>query len=44
MAAPVVRCTDVAWEMFGLSMASWNAVLSFGIAALWLASLRVAQR
>ncbi|MCB1411368.1 MAG: disulfide bond formation protein B, partial [Rhodobacteraceae bacterium] len=23
LAAPVVRCTDVAWEMFGLSMASW---------------------
>jgi disulfide bond formation protein DsbB len=43
MSAPVVRCTDVAWEMFGLSMASWNAVLSFGIAALWLASLRMAR-
>lgn len=41
MAAPVVRCDEVPWEMFGLSMASWNAVLSFGIAALWLASLRL---
>jgi disulfide bond formation protein DsbB len=43
MSAPVVRCTDVAWDLLGLSMASWNAVLSFGIAALWLASLRMAR-
>ncbi len=41
MAAPVVRCDEVPWEMLGLSMASWNAVASFGIAALWLASLRL---
>jgi disulfide bond formation protein DsbB len=41
MAAPVVRCDEVPWDMLGLSMASWNAVLSFGLAALWLASLRL---
>ncbi|WP_439562343.1 disulfide bond formation protein B [Roseinatronobacter sp.] len=41
MAAPVVRCDEVPWEMLGLSMASWNAVVSFAIAALWLASLRL---
>lgn len=41
MAAPVVRCDEVPWDMLGLSMASWNAVASFGIAALWLASLRL---
>jgi len=41
MAAPVVRCDEVPWEMLGLSMASWNAVASFGIAALWLVSLRL---
>ncbi|MGP9791378.1 disulfide bond formation protein B [Roseinatronobacter sp. NSM] len=41
MAAPVVRCDEVPWDMLGLSMASWNALLSFGIAALWLASLRL---
>lgn len=40
MAAPVVRCDEVPWEMLGLSMASWNAVASFGIAGLWLLSLR----
>lgn len=40
MGAPVVRCNEVAWEMFGLSMASWNAILSFALAGLWLLSLR----
>lgn len=40
MAAPVVRCTDVAWEWLGLSMASWNALASFALAGLWLFSLR----
>jgi len=40
MAAPVVRCTDVAWEMFSLSMASWNAVASVGLLALWLIAMR----
>ncbi len=41
MGAPVVRCDEVPWEMLGLSMASWNAVASFGIAALWLVSLKL---
>lgn len=40
MAAPVVRCTDVAWEMAGLSMASWNAILSFGLVAVWLIAMK----
>lgn len=39
MSAPVVRCDEVPWELLGLSMASWNAVASFTIAGLWLASL-----
>jgi len=39
MAAPVVRCTDIAWELAGLSMASWNAVLSFALAGVWIAAL-----
>lgn len=39
MEAPVVRCGDVAWDLAGLSMASWNAVLSFALAGLWLAAL-----
>jgi disulfide bond formation protein DsbB len=36
LAAPVVRCDEVPWEMLGLSMASWNAMASFALAGLWL--------
>jgi disulfide bond formation protein DsbB len=36
LSAPIVRCDEVAWQMLGLSMASWNAVLSFGLVAIWL--------
>jgi len=38
MAAPIVRCDEVPWDMLGLSMASWNAVASFALAALWIAA------
>ncbi len=40
LAAPLIRCDEVAWSMLGLSMASWNAVLSFALAALWVAAAR----
>ncbi len=40
MAAPLVRCDEVAWDMLGLSMASWNMVASICLALLWLAALR----
>lgn len=40
MAAPLVKCDEVAWQMLGLSMASWNAVLSFALVAVWLMALR----
>jgi disulfide bond formation protein DsbB len=40
MAAPLVKCDEVAWQMLGLSMASWNAVLSFGLVVVWLMALR----
>lgn len=38
MAAPLVRCDEVPWEMLSLSMASWNAIASFGLALLWIAA------
>lgn len=45
MEAPLVRCDEVAWQMLGLSMASWNAVISFGLAGLWVyAATRPARR
>jgi len=40
MAAPLVRCDEVPWEMLGLSMASWNMLASLGLAALWNVALR----
>jgi len=36
MNAPLVRCDEVAWQLLGLSMASWNALFSLGLAAVWL--------
>lgn len=38
--APLVRCDEVAWSLMGLSMASWNAVLSLGLVAIWIAAAR----
>jgi disulfide bond formation protein DsbB len=40
MAAPLVRCDEVAWELLGLSMASWNGILSLALALLWLTAAR----
>lgn len=40
MAAPLVRCDEVPWEMFGLSMASWNMLASLGIAGLFVLAFR----
>jgi disulfide bond formation protein DsbB len=41
MAAPLVRCDQVQWDFFGISMAGWNAILSIlaALTILWL-SLR----
>ena len=32
---PVVLCDQVAWSLWGVSMAGWNAILSLGLAWLW---------
>jgi disulfide bond formation protein DsbB len=40
LAAPLVRCDDIAWQFLNLSMASWNAILSLGLVALWVVALR----
>jgi len=36
MAAPLVRCDEIVWEFLDLTMAGWNAILSGGLALLWL--------
>ena len=40
MAAPLVRCDEIAWEFLRLSMASWNALAALGLMGLWLAAAR----
>ena len=34
LAQPVVRCDEVAWSLFGLSMAGYNLLFSLGLAAI----------
>jgi len=36
MSAPLVRCDEIPWEMFGLTMANLNALGSFAFAAGWI--------
>ncbi len=36
MSAPLVRCDEIPWDLFGLSMANYNALLSLGAAGLWI--------
>lgn len=40
MAAPLVRCDEIAWAFAGLSMAAWNAILSFALMLVWIAAAR----
>jgi disulfide bond formation protein DsbB len=36
----IVLCTDVAWSMLGLSMASWNGIGSLVLLGIWVAAAR----
>ena len=36
MSAEIQRCDDVLWDLFGLSMASWNTIASLVFMALWI--------
>jgi disulfide bond formation protein DsbB len=38
--APIVLCTEVAWSLLGLSMASWNGLASLALGAIWIAAAR----
>jgi disulfide bond formation protein DsbB len=42
MDAPVIRCDQVPWQMVGISMAGWNAILSLlsALMILWLSLKR----
>jgi disulfide bond formation protein DsbB len=39
LAQPVVRCDEVAWSLFGVSMAGYNALASLALGLLAFASL-----
>ena len=38
MSAPLVRCDEIAWDLIGISMAGWNALISFCLFLTWLSS------
>jgi disulfide bond formation protein DsbB len=40
MAAPIVRCDQAQWTLWGVSLAGWNAIFSLGFGGwiLWLTS------
>ena len=40
MNAPLIRCDEVAWSLFGLSMASWNAIAALILALIWVRAAR----
>ncbi|GHA43297.1 dihydroneopterin aldolase [Amylibacter ulvae] len=40
MNAPLVRCDEIPWDLFGISMAGWNGIISLGIVLIWAAALR----
>jgi disulfide bond formation protein DsbB len=44
--APIIRCDQVQWSLFGISMAGWNAILStlFALVILWLSLRRPRSR
>ena len=44
MAAPIIRCDEIAWSFLSLSMASWNLIASLLLAALWFYASRIWPR
>lgn len=38
--APIVMCDDVVWSLMGLSMASYNAIISLVLVAIWTKAAR----
>ena len=38
--APLIRCDEIAWQMLGLSMASYNAIFATVLAIFWIRAAR----
>ncbi len=43
-AAPLVRCDEIVWDIFGLTMPNLNALASTAFAALWVAAFLARRR
>ena len=41
MTAALVRCYDIPWQLFGISMAGLNMIISLALALLWFKALRL---
>ena len=37
---PLVRCDEIPWEMFGVTMANLNALISLALAVIWVIAAR----
>lgn len=37
---PVVMCDEISWQLFGLSMANYNALFSLVLVAIWIMAAR----
>ena len=44
LATPPVRCDEVAWSLFGISLAGWNFLASLALVVFCLAALAVLAR
>jgi len=42
--APIVRCDEIAWSLFGISMAGYNFILSLILAGICAMSLKATKR
>lgn len=42
--APLIRCDEIVWDFYGITMPNLNALASFAFAALWLAAFLKARR
>ena len=40
MAAPLVRCDEIPWELLGVTMANLNALFSAALAVVWIIAAR----
>ena len=36
----IVMCDEIVWQLLGLSMAGWNAVISLGLVVIWIMAAR----